>query len=167
MSEKLDLFKDIIPLVDQNLYQIWDLMDEEQQKQLKSEFFRLNRYISSVGISNRRGDPIPTREEQEHFIIMVNEYYNKHWNSLQKEHPKLLWKLLCMCSHPSGKSYYHEWIGYKKVSNKKEKFLDEIYPNMKSDEIRLLAAISTDKEIKDLARQYGMDENEIKKRFSK
>ena len=88
MSEKIEL-KEKLAAVDMNFRTLWDEMDADQRKALKNEYFILNRYISNVQSSKR--------EVQEHFVLTVNEYFNKNWNILQK-HPKLLWLLLCMCS---------------------------------------------------------------------
>jgi hypothetical protein len=41
----------------------------------------------------------------------------------------------------------------------------EIYPNKKTDEIELLSLMSTDKELKDLARRHGFDDATIAKKF--
>ncbi len=158
MSEKVEL-KEKLQAVDQNIRELWDAMDADNQKALKNEFFILNRYISNV-----QGG---SRELQEHFVLTVNEYFNKHWNLLQK-HPKLMWYLLCMCNYGDGKTYFHQWIGHKKKTgsdSKKVKFLTEIYPNKKVDEIELIAQMSTDKDIKELARKYGMDEATIAKKL--
>jgi hypothetical protein len=158
MSEKVEL-KEKIAAVDENIRELWDAMDADQQKSLKSEFFILNRYISNARSTNK--------EVQQHFVLTVNEYFNKNWNVLQK-HPKLLWLLLCMCSYDGKTQFYHEWIGNKKKTgsdSKKVKFLTDLYPNKKIDEIELLAKLVTDKEIKDLARKYGMDEPTIAKKF--
>jgi hypothetical protein len=157
MSDKIEL-KEKLAFVDMNLRSAWDEMTPDQQKSLKSEFFILNRYISNV-----KGQ---SKEIQEHFVLTVNEYFNKHWNLLQK-HPKLMWTLLCMCNYQE-KTFFHEWIGFKKktgTGGKKLKFLVEIYPNRKIDELELLAELSTDKEIKDLARKHGMDEATIAKKL--
>lgn len=158
MSEKIEL-KEKLSAVDQNIRELWDAMDADQQKALKSEFFILNRYISNV-----QGQK---REIQEHFVLAVNEYFNKHWNLLQK-HPKLMWLLLCMCSYDGNKVFFHQWLGNKKKTgndSKKIKFLLEIYPNKKMDEVELLSSIITDKELKDLARTHGMDESTIAKKL--
>jgi hypothetical protein len=158
MSEKIEL-KEKILAVDQNIRELWDAMEPDQQKSLKSEFFILNRYISSAKTSDR--------DVQRHFVLTVNEYFNKHWNTLQK-HPKLLWLLLCMCSYDNKTQFFHEWIGNKKKTgsnSKKVKFLSEIYPNRKVDEIELLATMVTDKELKDLAKHYGMEDSVITKKF--
>jgi hypothetical protein len=158
MSDKIEL-KEKLAFVDMNLRSAWDEMTADQQKSLKSEFYILNRYISSV-----KGQK---REIQEHFVLTVNEYFNKHWNLLQK-HPKLMWTLLCMCSYDGEKQFFHEWIGHKKktgTGGKRMKFLEEIYPNRKRDELEMIAELSTDKEIKELARKYGMDEATIAKKL--
>jgi len=158
MSEKIEL-KEKLSAVDQNIRELWDAMDAEQQKSLKSEFFILNRYISNVSGQSR--------EIQEHFVLTVNEYFNKHWNLLQK-HPKLMWMLLCMCSYNGQKTFFHQWIGHKKKTgsdSKKVKLLAEFYPNKKMDEVEMLSAIITDKELKDLARKHGMDEPTIAKKL--
>jgi hypothetical protein len=158
MSEKIEL-KEKISAVDENVRELWDAMDAEQQKSLKSEFFILNRYISNAKTSDR--------DIQRHFVLTVNEYFNKNWNILQK-HPKLMWLLLCLCSYDSKTHFYHEWIGHKKKTgsdSKKVKFLTEIYPNRKIDEIELLAKMVTDKELKELAKRYGMEDSVITKKF--
>ena len=157
MSEKIEL-KDKLAAVDLGAKSLWDEIDDDQRKNLKQEFFILNRYISSV-----RGQ---SREVQEHFVLTVNEYFNKHWNTLQK-HPKLLWQLLCMCSHESKKIFFHEWIGFKKKKgdSKKIKFLESIYPHLKDDELELLTEITDTAEIKRLAEDYGYSKQEIAKLF--
>ena len=158
MSDKIEL-KEKLAFVDMNLRAAWDEMTPEQQKSLKSEYFILNRYISNV-----QGQ---SREIQEHFVLTVNEYFNKNWNELQK-HPKLLWLLLCMCSYNGEKVFFHQWLGNKKKTGsggKKLKFLAEIYPNKKMDELELMAELATDKDIKNLGRKHGMDEATLAKKL--
>ena len=158
MSEKVEL-KEKLAAVDQNVRELWDAMDADQQKALKSECFILNRYVSNV-----QGQK---REVQEHFVLTVNEFFNKNWNTLQK-HPKLLWQLLCMCSYNGSTVFFHQWLGHKKKSGnggKKVKFLEEMYPTRKMDELELLAELSTDKDLKELGRKYGMDEATLAKKL--
>jgi hypothetical protein len=157
MSEKIEL-KEKLAAVDMGAKSLWDDITDDQRKSLKSEFFILNRYISNVKSSKR--------DEQEHFVLTVNEYFNKHWNTLQK-HPKLLWNLLCMCSLENKKILYHEWIGFKKKksNNKFFKFLSEIYPSRKEDELELLSLITTEKECMDLAKSHGYSDQQIQKLF--
>jgi hypothetical protein len=151
-NKHIDLFKEIIPAVDMGLKDLWDAAGDEGQKEIKGDFWNLNRYISNVKSSNR--------ELQEHFVLTTNEYYNKNWAAIQK-HPKLVWQTLCMCSHESKKTYFHEYIPLKKQKNKKVEFLSELFPNMKISDVETLAAITTDKEIKEYAKDLGWDKKQI------
>jgi hypothetical protein len=159
MSNKLDLFKDTIPAVDSGMKELWDAIDDEQKKFLKKDFFILVRWISSPVTSDRK--------IQEHYIETVNEFFNKHWASLQ-HHPKLLWQLLCMCSHPTKKLFKKEYIKLIRKaegSNKKQKFLLEYYPTAKLDDIELLSKVMSDEEVKQLAIGMGLDDKQIKERL--
>ena len=66
-----------------------------------------------------------------------------------------------MCSHPTKKTYFHEWIPLKKAKNKKVEFLAELFPNMKISDVETLATIITDKEIKQHCESLGWDKKEI------
>jgi hypothetical protein len=160
MSDKVEL-KEKIQAVDLGLYELWDMLDETNQKALKGELYILNRYISNV-----KGQ---SREIKEHYVESVNGCYNRHWFDLQK-HPKLLWMLLCMCSYDKERTFFHEWIGFKKkdnVNNKKVTFLAELYPNMKMREVEMLASLTSDKEMTTLAKECGLDDKEIKQKLKK
>jgi hypothetical protein len=114
----------------------------------------LNRYVSGVQGS---------REKQELAVFKTNEYYNKNFNDIgvskDKGHPKLLWQLLCMSGN-TGKNEFHPWIGFKKRdggNSKAIKFLSDLYPHLKEDEVETLARISTKKELKQLAEEYDIN----------
>ena len=143
MQKKLPL-KDVLAAIDLNAKNVWDELSDEERKQVS--FYLLNRYVSSV-----KG----TREKAELAVFKTKEYYNKGFFVLQK-HKKLLWQLLCMSGN-TGKIQYHEWIGYKhkKTSNKDQKELEKIYPNMKEDELQLMLSLMTKKEFKELLEQYA------------
>lgn len=151
-NKHVDLFKDMIPAVDMGLKELWDAATPEGQKEIKGDLWNLARYISNVKSSNR--------DIQEHFLLTVNEFYNKNWNSI-KGHPKLQWMTLCACSHESKKTFYHEYIPLKRQRNKKEEFLANLYPNMKYSDIETLSAITTEKEIKDYCDGLGWDKKAI------
>ena len=60
---------------------------------------------------------------------------------------------------------FHPWIKAPKGTGKKTKlmdFLDTVYPNYKQDEKELLKNMLTKKEIKQLAKNAGLTDNEIK-----
>jgi hypothetical protein len=140
--------KDILAAIDMGAKNVWDEITEEERKQIS--FWLLNRYVSSVS---------GNREAQELAVFKTNEYYNKNWNELGTKHPKLQWQLLCQAGN-TGKIEFHKWLGLKgkKSSDSKiVKFLSERFPNMKQDEVELLAGISTKKELKELAKEHDID----------
>ena len=139
--------KDVLAAIDMGATSVWDELSDEEKKQVN--FWLLNRYVSSV-----KGN----REAQELAVFKTNEYYNKNWNELGTRHPKLQWQLLCQAGN-SGKIEYHQWLGFKKKqgNNNAVKLLQQIYPNMKQDEVELLAGLSTKKELKQLAEEHGIE----------
>jgi hypothetical protein len=149
-NKEVDLFDDMIPAIDLNIKDLWDASNEAGQKEIKGDMWNLNRYISSVKGS---------REKQELAIFKTNEYYNKNWNAIGVRHPKLQWQLLCISGN-TGKKEFHPWIGLKQakgVNTKAVKFLEEIYPTKKIDEIELIARIFTKAELEELARAHGYE----------
>ena len=145
--QKLPL-KDILAAIDMGAMNVWDELSDDERKQVS--FYLLNRYVSSV-----QGN----RDKQELAVFKTNEYYNKHFFTLQK-HKKLLWQLLCLAGN-TQKIEFHQWIGHKKKDSNNSnavKFLSSLYPSMKQDEIELLAFISTKKELLQLAKDNGIEE---------
>ena len=149
-NKHIDLFKEMIPALDAGIKDMWDAAGEEGQKEIKGDLWNLNRYMSSVS---------GNREKQELAVFKTNEYYNKNWAILGNKEAKLQWLILCQCGN-TGKKEFHPWIGFKKKSSdnsKGIKLLEQIYPNMKEDEVELLARLSTKKELKQLAEEYDID----------
>ena len=147
MAQKLPI-KDVLAALDMNAKNIYNELDDSEKKQVA--FWLLNRYMASVQGS---------REKQELAVFKTNEYYNKNYNEIQSKHKNLLWQLLCISGN-TGKIEYHPWIGFKKKTggnNNAVNFLQKIYPNMKLDEIELLATQYTKKELKQLAEEYNID----------
>jgi hypothetical protein len=154
-NKELDLFKVLIPAIDNNMKELYDAASDVGKKDIKGDLWNLNRYISSV-----KGN----FEKTALAVFKVNEYYNKNWNVLGgTNHIKLQWQLLCVSGN-TGKQQFHPWIGLKKKkddSSKSVKLLSQIYPNMKLDEVETLARISTKKEIKQLAKDHGYEKVDI------
>lgn len=103
-----------------------------------------------------------SRDLQAYYLMATNERVNKHFFELGK-HPKLQW-LCCTSVSPSMGSQFHYWLNAKKKEgdNKSQKFLAKLYPNLKTDEIDLLAKINDKRELADLARRLGFDDKSIK-----
>jgi hypothetical protein len=146
-NKELDLFKVLIPALDGGMRDLYDAAGEDGKKDIKNDLWNLNRYMSSV-----KGN----RDKQELAVFKTNEYYNKNWAVLGNKHPKLQWYILCQCGN-TGQNEFHPWIGLKRTSSKEVEFLKKLYPNMKEDEVELLARISTKKELKELAKEHDID----------
>jgi hypothetical protein len=153
-NKHVDLFKDMIPAVDMGLAELWDAASEEGRKEIKGDFWTLNRYISNVKSSNR--------ELKEHYLLTVNEFYNKNWAVIQN-HPKLVWQTLCLCSHESKKAQFHEWLPLKREKDKKTEFLAELFPNTKMSDLETLSAVTSEKEIKKYCETLGWDKSQVAK----
>lgn len=151
-NKHVDLFKDMIPAVDMGLKELWDAVTEDGRKEIKGDLWNLNRYISSVKSKDR--------ELQEHYLLTVNEYYNKNWKDISK-HPKLQWQTLCACSHEDKKPHFHEWLPLSKDKDKKIEFLMTLFPDTKIKDLETLAAITSEKEIKNYCEGLGWDKKQI------
>lgn len=152
MTQKLEL-KEILAAVDLKAKDVWDDLSDEQKKSVA--FFLLNRYVSNVKTSNS--------ELAEQYLILTNELMNKNFYQIVK-HPKLMWLLMCSCGDDSRQVFFHEWIGVKRSSDgssKTVKFLQTVYPAAKMEDLELLAKTMTKKEIKQLAKDHGMDDKQI------
>ena len=151
-NKHVDLFKDMIPAVDMGMKDLWDAVTDEGRKEIKGDLWNLNRYISNVKSNDR--------ELQEHFLLTVNEFYNKNWNDISK-HPKLQWQSICVCSHETKKTYFHEWLPLKRLKDKKVEWLAEQFPNMKMSDVETLATVTSEKDIKEYAKNLGWDKKQI------
>lgn len=153
MTDKLTI-KDETAAIDLGARDLWDNFTDEQKKQIS--LYLLIRYASSIKTSDS--------DAQSLAVFKTNEYYNKHYFNLTK-HPKLLWYLLCMCGNEEKKIYFHEWIGFKKKESDSKllKFLELKFPDKKRDELEIMSKIMDKKDIKELAINLGMSDDEIKK----
>ena len=134
---------------DRRFYQ--DLTDEERKK---FSTYLMVRWGSSVQGST---------ELQQYYLLSCNENLNKHFFDLAR-YPELQW-LAATTVSPGMGSFRHDWIKQKKresSNNKTVKFLKQIYPDYKDDELELLIKINTTADIKQLAREHGWDDKRIK-----
>lgn len=132
----------------------YDKFTDEERKKFST--YLMLRYGASVA-----GSP----EMQAYYLMATNERVNKYFFDLNK-HPKLQW-LSCTTVSPSMGRQNHYWQAAKKKdgNSKVHKFLEELFPNLKQDEIDLLAKINDQRDIEDLARKHGWDDKTIKARF--
>ena len=132
----------------------YDKFTDEQKKRFST--YLMLRYGASVG---------GNEDLQAYYLMAANKYVNKHFFDLNK-HTKLQW-LMCTTVSPGMGKQYHYWLGAKKKegktpSSKVRKFVSELYPNMKSDEMDLLLSLLKPKELKELAKEHGWDDKRIK-----
>jgi len=133
----------------------YDKFTDEERKKFST--YLMLRYGASVAGSG---------DLQAYYLMATNERVNKNFFDLNK-HPKLQW-LTCTTVSPSMGKQHHYWQPAKKKdtsNNKIVKFLEEIYPQLKDDEIALLAEINDRRDIEDLARKHGWDDKSIKAQF--
>lgn len=97
-----------------------------------------------------------SQELQEFYLIATNERLNKHFFAINR-HPKLQW-LCATAVSPGMGTHRHQWIAPKKKegsSSAVRKQLAELFPNMKSDDLDVMAQISTQKELNEYLKKLG------------
>ena len=99
---------------------------------------------------------------QEWYLRATNERVNKNFFDINK-HTKLQW-LCCTSVSPAMGAQFHYWLKVKpkEGDNKRQKFLATLFPNMKSDEIDLMAKLNDKRDLADMARNLGLDDKSIK-----
>lgn len=151
MTDKLNIANEMraFDTKDRNFYR--DLTDEERKK---FSTYLMIRWGSSVQGST---------ELQQYYLLSCNENLNKHFFDLA-QHPELQW-LGATTVSPGMGTFRHDWIKQKKrqgSNNKAVKFLRQIYPEYKEDELELLAQINSTEDLKQLAREHGWNDRQIK-----
>ena len=125
----------------------YDSLTDEERKKFSN--FLMLRWGSSVSGS---------ADLQHFYLVATNERLNKHFFAINR-HPKLQWLCATTVSPDMG-THRHQWIAPKKKeagSSSIKKQLAEIYPNLKDDELNLLASITTKKEIDEYLRANGQE----------
>lgn len=145
LTNKLPL-NTVLAAIDKKDYGFYDTLTPEHQKQLAP--FLLNRYVSLVKGSS---------ELQAYYLMAGNQRVNCTYFELAR-HPKLVWQLLCTVSPGMG-TQFHQWVGHKKkdknTKDKNRKYVEQLHPTAKRDELNMLVNMYTDKDIKELQRLHG------------
>ena len=129
----------------------YDKFTDEQRKKFST--YLMLRYGASV-----QGNA----DLQAYYLLATNENVNKYFFDLNK-HPKLQW-LMCTSVSPGMGKQHHYWQAAKKkeTNSKAVKFLTALYPQLKDDEIELLAEINDKRDLTNMARKLGWDDKRIK-----
>ena len=151
MTDKLNIANEMRVFDNKDRDFFKNLTDEERKK---FRTYLMIRWGSSVQGSS---------ELQQYYLLSCNENLNKHFFDLAK-YPELQW-LSATTVSPGMGTFRHDWIKQKKresSNNKTIKFLRQFRPDLKEDELELLAAINTTEDLKQLAREHGWDDRRIK-----
>ena len=141
MSDKLNIANEM-KMFDRKVRSFYDELTPEERKKFST--YLMIRWGSAVEGS---------QELQEFYVISTNERLNKNFFDLSR-HPKLQW-LLATTVSPGLGAHRHNWIApKKKEGGPTKKKLRELYPHLKDDEIDLLAAITTKKELDQYIKQH-------------
>jgi hypothetical protein len=146
MSDKLNIANEMSQLDRKNRNFYRDLTPEERKK--------FSNYLMIRWASGVQG----SRELQEFYVIATNERLNKHFFSLGRL-PDLQWLCATTVSPDLG-AQRHQWISPRKRepgASSVKKQLSNLFPHFKSDEIDLLAEITTKKELAEYVRQHGQE----------
>ena len=145
MSDKLQL-NTILAAIDRKDYAFYDGLTPEHQKQVTP--FLLNRYVSLV-----KGNS----DLAAYYLMAGNQRVNSQYFELAK-HPKLVWQLLCTVSPGMG-TQFHQWVGHKKKDknskDKNRKYIEQLHPTAKPDELDILVNLYTDADINEIKKLYG------------
>jgi len=132
----------------------YDDLTEEERKKFSP--FLMIRYGATVSGS---------AELQAYYLISCNERLNRNFFDINTtQHKKLQWLLATTVSPGMGRQF-HQWISPKKKdtsNNKVEKLLRELYPDLRDDEIALLARLNSKDDLKQHLKSQGWDDRRIK-----
>jgi hypothetical protein len=146
MSDKLNIGNEMRQL-DRKNRDFYDDLTAEEKKKFST--FLMLRWGSAVE---------GPRELQEYYVRSCNHYLNKRFFEISK-HPKLQW-LCATAVSPNMGTPRHPWIAPKKKeagASAKRKALTAMYPHYKDDEIDVMMAITTQKEIDEYNRKAGIE----------
>jgi hypothetical protein len=125
----------------------YDELTDEEKKKFSN--YLMIRWGSAVQGSS---------ELQEFYLIATNERLNRHFFAINR-HPKLQW--LCATTvSPNMGTHRHQWIAPKKKEGSTSairKQLADLFPDMKNDELDLMAKITSKKELDTHLQQLGRE----------
>lgn len=152
MSDKLTINNEM-RVLDSKHRPFYNELTEEERKKFSP--YIIMRYAASVE---------GAADLQEWYLRSTNERVNVNFFEVSTtKHKELQW-LLCTTVSPGMGTQKHYWIAPKKAesNNANTKILKQLYPNLKADELELLAQLNDAKSIKQLARAHGWEDKDIK-----
>jgi hypothetical protein len=126
VSYKLDMFKQVLPAIDQRDFGFLERLSEDERK----SFTPL--------VAMRFASAVSTKANCDLNLFLVNQMANINFFDIG-DHPELQYKLLAATG--MGYSQRHEWIPMaktKRESSRLHDFLNEHWPDANSDELNIL-----------------------------
>lgn len=152
-EKKIDLFRELMPLLDKADLQTIAELDDDTIK-------RMSPYIALKVMSAVSNNVDSAR----HAILAINEVVNKEFHNMGK-HPKLQLMLISQCSVskvPGFKGRVSHYFPGKESGDKLFNQIREWYPHWKDDEIKMLLKISSKNELIQLALDHGFQDGAVK-----
>ena len=149
---KLPPIKSICHLADKKNRGWYDSLTADKRKKFGA--WIMLRWLSTVQGKNAA-----------HYLYFVNLFVNQNFSDVSK-HPELQWLLMTACG--TGKMETHGYVKPPTARKKKDRiseFLNDLYPLAKYDEIALLKSLNSVDDLKQLAKDNGLDDKEIKEIF--
>jgi hypothetical protein len=144
--EKLSIQNEMMQFDRKNRNFYSELTDEERKK---FSNYLMIRWGSAVQGST---------DLQEFYLVSTNERLNKHFFDINR-HPQLQWLCATTVSPDMG-THRHTWIAPKKKEPGEsgiKKQLSQLFPNMKSDEIEVMARVNTQKDVNAYLKELGQE----------
>jgi hypothetical protein len=154
MSEDKLSIKSEMSAFDRKDRNFYDSLTDEEKKKFSP--FLMIRYGATV---------TGNADLQAYYLMSCNERLNKHFFDVNTaQHKKLQW-LLATTVSPGMGNQYHLWIAPKKKTNdnKSIKFLRELYPHLKEDDLKLMSELNDKDDLKAYAKGLGWADKDIKK----
>jgi len=142
-----------------DLFRVLKALDSKDRNFYNNLTVEERKEFSPITILRWMSDANGGSDLQQYYIASTNHHANMYlWDPTITKHPNLQWLMLCAISPGLG-TMRHSWIAQKKkpkdsyVGIKKELFA--IYPNIKDQDLELLAKITTKKEITKYKKDCG------------
>ena len=157
---------EIFAAIDRKDRDYYDNLDDELKKKFTP--FMMIKYAASLGpnyYNQKRGLPLPSPDMERYYIEATNYYANKNMFDIssgeiggEHDHRKLQWLLLTTISPGMG-DQSHFWIKSKpkpkNAAGPIKKELAELFPQMKDDDLDVLASLTTKKELNQYIKDHG------------
>jgi hypothetical protein len=148
---QLDLMT-TLEAADRGILDYYDNLTEQERKAFAP--LVLMRWLSTLSDNN---------PNQAYAVIATNDLVNLGLFQLQKNHPELVWKLMCVAG--TGRKQYHSWIPNKKSSGttpKLDAWIRACWPHVNDQELQIIRQSRDAAEWQNHLRTGGATDAQIK-----